>query len=70
MPESTSPALSPESDTTTPVLTPDSPTVDADAPTTSAGSRPVTNPSAGNRPQSLSPPLVLFVLGIVFFKYY
>ncbi|XP_034686180.1 protein YLS3-like [Vitis riparia] len=69
VPESTSPALAPESDTT-PSLTPDSPTADSDAPTTTTGSRPVLTPSAGNRPQSLSPSLVLFVLGIIFIKYY
>ncbi|RVX22366.1 hypothetical protein CK203_001209 [Vitis vinifera] len=69
VPGSTSPALAPGSDTT-PSLTPDSPTVDSDAPTTTTGSRPVLTPSAGNRPQSLSPSLVLFVLGIIFIKYY
>ncbi|KAJ9700393.1 hypothetical protein PVL29_005950 [Vitis rotundifolia] len=62
VPESTSPSLAPESD---------SPTVDSEAPTTTTtGSRPVLTPSAGDRPQSLSPSLVLFVLGIIFIKYY
>ncbi|KAJ9154287.1 hypothetical protein P3X46_027640 [Hevea brasiliensis] len=71
VPEPTPSTLPPES-STTPVLTPPSPTVDTGAPTSTTGSRPVLNPpsSAAESSHSLSPSFLLFAIGFVVLKYY
>ncbi|KAE8022693.1 hypothetical protein FH972_008474 [Carpinus fangiana] len=68
VPEPTTPAQAPESDTT-PTLTPLSPTVDSGAPTATTGSRPVLTPSVAIRSHTLSPSLLLLMLGFVALKY-
>ncbi|KAK3042184.1 hypothetical protein RJ639_001304, partial [Escallonia herrerae] len=62
VPGSTTPALAPEADAT-PALTPPS-TTGSQAPTANSGSRPVVNPTSAATPShSLSPSLLLAVLG-------
>ncbi|XWS08947.1 hypothetical protein CRYUN_Cryun40dG0043900 [Craigia yunnanensis] len=69
VPEPTSSAEAPESDTT-PALTPPSSPVGSEAPTATTGSRPVLTPSAANPSYNISPFLVVLTLGFVIFKYY
>ncbi|KAJ4722496.1 Non-specific lipid-transfer protein [Melia azedarach] len=69
VPEPTPSSPAPESDTT-PVLTPPSPDVGSETPTATPGSRPVlTPPSAATASYTFSPPILLFALGFVAFKY-
>ncbi|PQQ11115.1 non-specific lipid transfer protein GPI-anchored 2 [Prunus yedoensis var. nudiflora] len=69
VPEPTSSALSPESDTT-PLLTPPSTTGGSGAPTATTGSRPVLTPSAAFTSYRLSPSLMLFASGILALKFF
>ncbi|KAK3040559.1 hypothetical protein RJ639_029005 [Escallonia herrerae] len=69
VPGSTPPALAPEADAT-PALTPPS-TTGSQAPTANSGSRPVVNPTSAATPShSLSPSLLLAVLGAAVLKYF
>ncbi|KAF2285411.1 hypothetical protein GH714_003614 [Hevea brasiliensis] len=71
VPEPTPSTLPPES-STTPILTPPSPTVDTGAATSTTGRRPVlTSPSsAAISSCSLSPSFHLFAIGFLVLKYY
>ncbi|XP_059630140.1 non-specific lipid transfer protein GPI-anchored 20-like [Cornus florida] len=69
VPNPVSPVLAPESDKT-PDLSPASPTVESDAPTSDSGIRPVLNPSASKPSHSFSPLLLLAVLGATVLKNY
>ncbi|XVE65977.1 hypothetical protein DITRI_Ditri08aG0044300 [Diplodiscus trichospermus] len=69
VPEPTSSAQAPESDTT-PVLPPPPSTVGSEVPTATTGSRPALTPSAANHTYSFSPFLVALTLGFGIFKYY
>lgn len=60
VPNTASPALAPEAD----------PTVEADAPTTGSGIRPVLTPSAARPSYQFSPSLLLALLAALVLKFY
>ncbi|KAF9622593.1 hypothetical protein IFM89_032492 [Coptis chinensis] len=69
IPESTSPALAPQSDTTDLIPTASSP-ADSNTPVSIPGRRPVVTPNAAAKTSHISSPYILFVLGVLVLNYY